>query len=166
MEHSPFITVIGASSCSGDEEKLAEEVGRELARRGATLICGGLEGVMQAACRGAHSEGGLTVGILPGNRRQDANPYVSIPIVTGMGYARNPIVVRSGQAVIAIGGSYGTLSEIAYAFQDGIPVIGLGTWSLATCDGPDDSIIIADDAADAAEKAITMSKAGAKRGGD
>jgi len=166
MEHSPFITVIGASSCSGDEEKLAEEVGRELARRGATLICGGLEGVMQAACRGAHSAGGLTVGILPGNRRQDANPYVSIPIVTGMGYARNPIVVRSGQAVIAVGGSYGTLSEIAYAFQDGIPVVGLGTWSLATCDGPDDSIIVADDAVDAVEKAIAISKAGAKRGGD
>jgi uncharacterized protein (TIGR00725 family) len=166
MENSPFITVIGASSCSADEEKLAEEVGRELARRGATLICGGLEGVMQAACRGAHSAGGLTIGILPGNRRQDANPYVSIPIVTGMGYARNPIVVRSGQAVIAIGGSYGTLSEIAYAFQDGIPVIGLGTWSLATCDGPDDSIIIADDAADAVEKAIAMAKAGAKHVGD
>ena len=94
MEHSPFITVIGASSCSGDEEKLAEEVGRELARRGATLICGGLEGVMQAACRGAHSEGGLTVGILPGNRRQDANPYVSIPIVTGMDFGHtDPMLV-------------------------------------------------------------------------
>jgi len=83
-----------------------------------------------------------------------------------MGYARNPIVVRSGQAVIAVGGSYGTLSEIAYAFQDGIPVVGLGTWSLATCDGPDDSIIVADDAVDAVEKAIAISKAGAKRGGD
>jgi uncharacterized protein (TIGR00725 family) len=166
MDRSPFITVIGASSCSTDEERLAEEVGRELARRGATLICGGLEGVMQAACRGAHSEGGLTVGILPGNRREDANPYVRIPIVTGMGYARNPIVVRSGQAVIAVGGSYGTLSEIAYAFQDNIPVIGLGTWSLQRCDGMNDSIIIADDAADAVEKAITISRSGAKHGGD
>ena len=166
MDQSPFITVIGASSCSADEERLAEEVGRELARRGATLICGGLEGVMEAACRGAHSEGGLTVGILPGDRREDANPYVEIPIVTGLGYARNSIVAKSGQAVIAIGGSYGTLSEIAYALQDGIPVIGLGTWSLERCDGMNDSIIIADDAADAVEKAITMAKAGAKHGGD
>jgi uncharacterized protein (TIGR00725 family) len=166
MDQSPFISVIGASSCSGEEEKLAEAVGRELARRGATLICGGLEGVMEAACRGAHSEGGLTVGILPGSRREDANPYVRIPVVTGMGYARNPIVVRSGQAVIAVGGSYGTLSEIAYAFQDGIPVIGLGTWSLATCNGPDDSIIVARDASDAVDKALIMAKAGAVHGGD
>lgn len=164
MDYSPFITVIGASSCSADEEKLAEEVGRELARRGATLICGGLEGVMQAACRGAQSEGGLTVGILPGNRREDANPYVSIPVVTGMGYSRNSIVARSGQAVIAVGGSYGTLSEIAYALQDGIPVIGLGTWSLQRCDGMSDSIIVADSAVDAVQKAIAMSKTGAKHG--
>lgn len=166
MDQSPFITVIGASSCSADEERLAEEVGRELARHGATLICGGLEGVMEAVCRGAHSEGGLTVGILPGDRREDANPYVEIPIVTGLGYARNSIVAKSGQAVIAIGGSYGTLSEIAYALQDGIPVIGLGTWSLERCDGMNDSIIIADDAADAVEKAITMANAGAQRVGD
>jgi len=166
MDSGLFITVIGASSCSADEEKLAEEVGRELARHGATLVCGGLGGVMQAACSGAHAEGGLTVGILPGNRREDANPYVSIPVVTGLGYARNPIVVRSGQAVIAVGGSYGTLSEIAYAFQDGIPVIGLGTWSLQRCDGMSDSIIVADDAVDAVQKAISISKAGAKHGGD
>ena len=166
MEYGPFITVIGASSCSADEERTAEEVGRELARRGATLICGGLEGVMEAACRGAASQGGLTIGILPSNRREDANPHVKIPIITGMGYSRNPIVAKSGQAVIAIGGSYGTLSEIAYALQNDIPIIGLGTWSLATCDGPDDSIIVATDAVDAVEKAFACIKAGGRSGGN
>jgi len=165
MEYGPFITVIGASaSCTANDEKTAEDVGRELARRGAVLVCGGLDGVMEAACRGAHSEGGLTVGILPGNERKDANPYVKIPIVTGMGYARNSIVAKSGQAVIAVGGSYGTLSEIAYALQDDIPVIGLGTWSLSNCGGPDDSIIVAENAADAVDKAFACIKAGGRSG--
>ncbi len=163
MKKKPLISVIGAShSCTPDDYKLAEEVGRELARRGAILVCGGLDGVMEAACRGASSEGGLTIGILPGNSREDANPYVTIPIVTGMGYARNSIVAKSGQAVIAIGGSYGTLSEIAYGLQSGIPIIGLGTWSIATCQGPDQSIIVAVDAADAVRKAF----GGLSKGGD
>jgi len=165
MKKGPFISVIGASnSCTAEERQLAEEVGRELARRGAILICGGLDGVMEAACRGAASEGGLTVGILPGNQREDANPYVTIPIVTGIGYARNSIVAKSGQAVIAIGGSYGTLSEIAYALQDNIPVIGLGTWSLATSEGPDKSIIMAKDAADAVKKALGRVRKGGGNG--
>ncbi len=151
-----FISVIGSSDCSEDEERLAEEVGQELARRGDTLICGGLDGVMEAACRGAASQGGTTIGILPGNSRYDANPYVRIPIITGMGYARNAIVAKSGEAVIAISGSYGTLSEIAYALQDGIPVIGLGTWSLSRGGQEDRSIIIAESAADAVEKAIAL----------
>ena len=167
MEYGPFITVIGASTtCTTDDEKTAEEVGQELARRGAVLICGGLDGVMEAACRGAHAAGGLTIGILPGNKRTDANPYVEIPIVTGMGYARNSIVAKSGQAVIAIGGSYGTLSEIAYALQDDIPVIGLGTWSLADCEGTDDSIIVAENAADAVDKAFACIRAGGRSGID
>ena len=110
-----FIAVIGGSQCSAQEAQLAEEAGQELARRGAVLVCGGLGGVMEAACRGASSEGGITIGILPGDNRQAANPYVQIPIVTGMGYARNVAVVKSAQAAIAIGGSYGTLSEIAHA---------------------------------------------------
>jgi len=105
-----FIAVIGGSECSPEEAKMAEEVGRELALRGATIVCGGLGGVMEAACRGAHSAKGITVGILPGDDREAANPHVDIPIVTGMGYARNAIVVKSAQAVIAIAGSYGTLS--------------------------------------------------------
>ena len=110
-----FIAVIGAEHPSQEEARLAEEVGRELARRGAILICGGLGGVMEAACKGASSEGGVTIGILPGDNPKTANPYVQIPIVTGIGYARNIIVVRTARAVIAIDGSYGTLSEIAHA---------------------------------------------------
>jgi uncharacterized protein (TIGR00725 family) len=123
-----FIAVIGNSKASAQEIKLAEEIGREIAKSGAVLVCGGLDGVMEAACRGAVSEGGLTVGILPGTDRHDANQYVKIPIVTGIGYARNIIVVKSSQAVIAVGGGYGTLTEIGYALKSGIPVIGLGTW--------------------------------------
>ncbi|MFA5367301.1 MAG: TIGR00725 family protein, partial [Dehalococcoidia bacterium] len=92
MKDKLFISVIGASKCSAKEAGLAEEVGRELAKHGAVVICGGLTGVMEAACRGARAEGGLTVGILPGNNRKDANRYVTIPIVTGIGYARNSIV--------------------------------------------------------------------------
>src|SRR4030042_7032865 len=111
-----FIAVIGASHCSAEEAANAESVGRELAKRGVGVICGGLGGVMEAVCRGAAAEGGLTIGILPGDSPRDANPYVKIPIVTGLGYARNSIVVKSPQAVIAVGGSYGTLSEIAFAF--------------------------------------------------
>ena len=156
MERGLFITVIGASDCSAEESRLAEEVGRELARRGVILICGGLEGVMEAACRGAASQGGVTIGILPGNSHKDANAYVQIPIVTGMGYSRNAIVAKSGQAVIAIGGSYGTLSEIAYALQSGTPVIGLGTWSLARGGVTESSIIVALNPVDAVEKALGL----------
>jgi hypothetical protein len=160
MEDKYFVSVIGASNCSARESKLAEEVGRELARRGAVVICGGLNGVMEAVCRGAKSEGGLTIGILPSNNRLDANPYVDIPIITGLGYARNSIVARSGQAVIAVGGKYGTLSEIAYALQDKIPVIGLGTWKLATSKSKDESIVIANNASDAVDKAIESIRQG------
>jgi uncharacterized protein (TIGR00725 family) len=149
-----FIAVIGASQCSNETAILAEEVGRQLAKREVALVCGGLTGVMEAACKGARSENGLTVGILPGNDSRDANKYVQIPIVTGLGYARNSIVVQSAQAVIAIDGQYGTLSEIAYAVQYDIPVIGLNTWSLSKDGKFEDTIITANDAADAVEKAI------------
>ncbi len=158
MERGLFIAVVGASDPSKEEAQAAEEVGRELARRGATLICGGLGGVMEAACRGAASQGGTTVGILPGDSAKDANRYVKIPIVTGMGYGRNAIVAKSGQAVIAIGGSYGTLSEIAYALQQGIPVIGLNTWSLSRAGVEDSSIIEAQSPAEAVEKAFALAK--------
>ncbi len=153
-----IIAVIGGSSCSTEEAQMAEAVGRELAKRGATLICGGLGGVMEAACRGAASEGGVTVGILPGDRGKTANPYVQIPIVTGMSYARNVIIVKSAQAVIAIGGSYGTLSEIAHALQNGIPVIGLNTWALSRNGQEDNSINLAQSPAEAVEKAFALAK--------
>ena len=149
-----FIAVIGGSRCSAREAKLAEEVGREIARQGAILICGGLSGVMEAACKGARSEGGMTIGILPGDERELANPYVQIPIVTGIGYARNIIVVKSAQAVIAIGGNYGTLSEISHALQNGMPVIGLNTWALSRNDKLDNSIILVQSPAEAVNKAL------------
>ena len=149
-----FISVIGSNKCSPKDAEAAEELGAELARRGATLICGGLGGIMTAACKGARSAGGTTVGILPGSRREDANPYVDIPIVTTMGEARNVVVACSGQAVIAICGEFGTLSEIAYALRNNIPVIGLNTWSLSKGGQVDDSIIVAHSPKDAVDKAL------------
>ena len=151
-----LIAVIGGSDASRQDVKTAEAVGRELAKRGAILVCGGLGGVMQAACRGAAAEGGVTVGILPGESTKEANDYVSIPIATGIGYARNAAVVKSSQSVIAIGGSYGTLTEIGYALQSGIPVIGINTWSLSKNGKMNRSIITAEDAADAVAKAFDM----------
>ncbi len=146
--------MIGAGICDAATYALAEEVGRELARRGATVVCGGLGGVMEAACRGAKSAGGRTVGILPGTSAHDANPFVDVPIVTGLGQARNAIVVRSGRAVIAIGGEYGTLSEIAFALKFGIPVIGLGTWQLAREGKIVPAIVEATSAKEAVEAAL------------
>ncbi len=153
-----FIAVIGGGDVPPQVAELAEEVGREIARRGAVLVCGGLGGVMEAACRGTSSEGGLTIGILPGENRRTANPHVKIPIVTGIGYARNVAVVKSAQAVIAIDGSYGTLSEIGHALQSGIPIIGLNTWSLSINGQADNSIIPADSPKDAVSKAIELIK--------
>jgi uncharacterized protein (TIGR00725 family) len=158
-----LIGVIGGAQCSAKEAELAEAVGRELAGRGATLVCGGLGGVMEAACRGAKSAGGTTVGVLPGEDRNTANPYVDIPIVTGMGPARNVIVVRSSHAVIAVDGSYGTLSEIAFALNGRIPVIGLNTWSFSQDQEADDSIIRAEGAGDAVNKALAAAGAAQKR---
>ncbi|MEA3442890.1 MAG: TIGR00725 family protein [Chloroflexota bacterium] len=153
-----IIAVIGDSSCSAEEAKLAETVGEQLAQRGAIIICGGLGGVMEAVCHGAKSKNGLTVGILPSESPDSANPWIDIPIATGIGYARNMAVVKSTQAVIAIGGNYGTLSEIAYALKSGIPVIGLNTWSLSRKGQKVDSIIRAKSAAEAVEKAVTLAK--------
>jgi uncharacterized protein (TIGR00725 family) len=153
-----FIAVVGGAQCSRDEAKLAEAVGVELAKRKATLICGGLGGVMAAACKGARSAGGKTVGIVPGNSRDEANPYVDIPIVTGIGEARNVIVVNTAQAVIAIGGKFGTLSEIAYALRSKIPVVGLNTWTLSKNGRLVKSIIAANNPREAVEKAVAAIK--------
>jgi len=143
MIRQKIIAVIGGSEASAQEVGLAEEVGRELAVQNVVLVCGGLGGVMEAACRGASSAGGITIGILPGNSASDANPYVRIPVVTGIGYARNMVVVKSAQAVIAIGGSYGTLTEVAYALQNGIPVVSLNKWAISRDNQPIDSSIVA-----------------------
>ena len=152
------ISVIGAGEPPIEAIGLAEEVGRELAKRGVTIVTGGLAGIMEAVCRGAKEAGGLTIGVLPGTDPADANPYVDIPICTGIGYARNLVVVRSGRAVIAVSGAYGTLSEIAHALGDGIPVIGLSTWSIAREGKEDDSIIRAHSPADAVDKAIEAAR--------
>ena len=156
MTKQKFITVIGASQASASELKLAEAVGREVALRGAVLVCGCLGGVMEAACKGASVENGVTIGILPGDNRLGANEYVQIPIVTGIGYARNVAVVKSGQAVIAVGGSYGTLSEIGYALQSGLPVIGLETWNISRKGKDKCPIIEAKTPAGAVAKALEM----------
>ena len=149
-----IISVIGAHEPSAEIALLAEQVGEALARRGATLVCGGLGGVMEAVCRGAKSAGGTTVGILPGGDPTAANPWVDIPICTGIRSARNVIVVRSGRAVIAVGGSFGTLSEIGHALNVGIPVVGLRTWGLLRDGNTDTSVIMASDAQDAVNKVM------------
>ena len=124
------IGVIGASSCSNEIRQIAEEVGREIAKRDAILICGGLGGVMEAACKGAKEMGGMTVGILPVKERMRANPYVDLPIATGFGEGRNVIIIQSSDGVIAVEGKYGTLSEIAFALNLRLPLVGVSTWEI------------------------------------
>ena len=131
---SLHIGVIGEGTCSRATARTAERVGAAIAAAGAVLFCGGRTGVMEAASRGAARAGGAVVGVLPGFARTDANRWVTIPVVTGMDQARNVVLVRSCDAVIAVGGSYGTLSEIALALKLGVPVIGLRTWKLAPPD--------------------------------
>jgi uncharacterized protein (TIGR00725 family) len=138
-----YVAVVGPGDASPEQEAVAEQVGRLLARRGAVVVCGGLGGVMEAACRGARDEGGLAVGILPGLDRGAANPHVSVAVATGLGEARNALVVRAADALIAVGGAYGTLSEIALALKAGKPVIGLGTWEIEgvePADGPESAV--------------------------
>jgi uncharacterized protein (TIGR00725 family) len=141
------VAVVGPGDASASEETVAEEVGRLLARRGAVVVSGGLGGVMEAACRGARDEGGTAVGILPGLDRSAANPHVSVAIATGLGEARNALVVRAADGLIAIGGAYGTLSEIALALKAGKRVIGIGTWDI-------EGVELADGAEAAVEAAL------------
>ncbi len=124
------VSVIGASSPDGQTLRLAYEVGRMVAKLPAVLICGGLGGVMESACKGAKEAGGRTVGIIPQVEKSFANPYVDVVISTGMGYARNVIVAYSGDVVVALPGQYGTLSEIGFALSVGKRVFGLGTWEV------------------------------------
>ena len=145
-----MIGVIGGGQCSSDVESLAEEVGSLIAQKGGILICGGLSGVMEAASRGAKKSNGTTIGVLPGKNKHGANPYIDIPIVTGMADARNIIIVRSSDAVIAIDGKYGTLSEISFCLVFNVPVIGLKTWNV------DPAIIQASNANEAVNKAFDL----------
>ncbi len=165
MKRVMIIAVIGGEDASAEGARLAEEVGRELARRGCTVVCGGGGGVMEAACRGARAEGGHTIGILPGHDAAESPPneYVEFPIFTGLGYARNSMVALSGQAVIAIDGAYGTLTEIAYALIHEVPIVGLDTWDFSYHEHDADRILRANDPADAAEKAIAAAQKAPRR---
>lgn len=125
-----YVGVIGAGECSDDLAQTAEEVGRGIAEAGAVLVCGGMGGVMEAACRGAKQAGGLTVGILPGPDRSGANQYVDVAVASGIGEARNLAIIRTADVLIAVGGSYGTLSEIGFALKMGKRVVGLETWDI------------------------------------
>jgi uncharacterized protein (TIGR00725 family) len=142
-----IIGVIGGRDVTDDLLAAAEEVGSLIARKGYSLICGGLTGVMEAASRGAKEAGGTTIGILPQDDKSHANPYIDVPVATGMGIGRNVIIARTADALIAVGGEYGTLSEIAFALQLGKPVIGIESWDVK-------GVIEAADAGDAVEKAV------------
>lgn len=154
MTEGPYISVIGAGRASEDEAAAAEEIGRLLAEAGAILLCGGLGGVMHAAARGCEAAGGTSVGLLPGDDRTPGSPHLTVRIATGLGEARNAIVARAADAVIAVGGEFGTLSEIAFALKMGKPVVGLGTWSLDLEGLPGDPLQRAASPADAVAKAL------------
>ena len=156
MNPGMIIAVIGGEDAPPDVQRLAEEVGRELARRGCTVVCGGGDGVMEAVCRGARTEGGHTIGIMPGHNRHESPPndYVEFPLFSGLGFARNSMVALSGQAVIAIDGAYGTLTEIAYALIHEVPIVGLDTWHFSYPGHDAERMIRAESPEDAVEKAI------------
>ena len=142
-----YVAVVGPGEASEAVVAQAEAVGRLVAAKGGVVVCGGLGGAMAAACRGAKAAGGTTLGILPGADRLDANPWVDVAVATGMGEARNAVVVRTADVVVAVAGGYGTLSEIALALRLGRPVISLGSWEV-------DGVQQAEDAADAVSKAL------------
>ena len=150
------MAVVGGGEAHPDALAAAEDVGRELAKRGAVVVCGGLGGVMEAACRGAKAEGGTTVGILPSDDRRHANEYVDVAIATGMGEARNALVVRAADVVLAIDGEFGTLSEIALALRTGTPVVGIDTWELSIGGQEVDAILRLQDPVAAVEAALAL----------
>jgi uncharacterized protein (TIGR00725 family) len=140
----PYVAIVGASAASETEAATAQAVGRLLGRAGAVVVCGGTGGVMAAGCRGVAEAGGTAVGILPGLDRSAANEWVTVAIATGLGELRNGVIVRAADAVIAIGGAYGTLSEIALALQAAVPVLGLGTWEIDGVEqmsSPEDAVV-------------------------
>jgi uncharacterized protein (TIGR00725 family) len=145
----PLIGVIGAGECDRATYRLARQVGEAIASFGFGLVCGGLGGVMEAASKGCRQNGGLTVGLLPQDTPEPANPYLDIIIPTGMGIMRNVLVVRSAAGLIAVGGRYGTLSELAFALQMGKPVVGINTWNVS------DAIIPAENPHDAVKQLLS-----------
>ena len=151
---APVVAVVGPGHATTTEVDAARAVGAGLARAGATVVCGGLDGVMAAACAGARQHEGLTIGILPGTDRAAANADVVVAIPTGLGEARNVLVVRAADAVVAVGGAYGTLSEIALGLRAGTPVVGLGTWTLSRDGEVDPGILVAADPDDAVRRAL------------
>ena len=157
------VAVVGGGHAPPEECDQAARVGRALAEAGTVVVCGGLGGVMEAACRGARDGGGTSIGILPGSDRDAANAYVDVAVATGMGEGRNVLVVRCADALVAVGGEFGTLSEVALALQAGIPVVGLGTWELAKGGRPVHGVIAASNPEQAADLAVR--EAARRRGG-
>jgi uncharacterized protein (TIGR00725 family) len=151
-----WIAVVGPGEAALHELALAEEAGAAVAEARCGLVCGGLGGVMEAACRGARSRGGLTVGILPGLDREVANGWVVVALPTGLGEARNALVVRAADALVAIGGGWGTLSEIALALKGGLPVVGLGTWEPRVGGEPAEGVVAASDPKFAVAEALRL----------
>ena len=150
----PYVAVVGSGEAPAPAVDAAREVGRILAQRGAFVLTGGLGGVMEGASRGAREAGGRTIGILPGRDRSAGNPYLDVAVATGLGEARNALVARSADALIAVGGSWGTLSEMALAARDGKRVVGLGSWEVRRRGEPVDGIVVAASPAEAVELAL------------
>lgn len=148
MKRAVQVSVIGAGTCGPQVLEDAREIGRLIAGRGWTLVCGGLSGVMEAAARGAREAGGRTVGILPGLDRDAANPYIETVVVTGIGQMRNSLVVQNGDVAIAVEGGAGTLSEIGLALKSGRAVVALGTWKdlpgVIPASGPAEAVALAE----------------------
>ncbi len=148
------VSIIGGADCSKREYQIAEEVGYLLGKKGVVLVCGGRGGVMEAACIGAQRAGGITIGILPSYDPSEGNPYLDVAIPTGMGHLRNALVAQAGECVIAIGGGYGTLSEIGIALKIGRKVIGIDTWDVIDKSGKKLKILRADKAEEAVNLAV------------
>jgi uncharacterized protein (TIGR00725 family) len=153
-----YVAVCGPDPAPPEVVAEAQEIGRLLARAGAVLVCGGLGGVMEAAARGVQAEGGISIGILPGTGRDAANPHMSFSIPTGMGEMRNALIVRSADAVIAVAGEFGTLSEIAFALKTSVPVVGLGTWELSKRGRPVEAFVRARSPEDAVAEALRLAE--------
>jgi len=153
-----YLAVVGGSVCTEEEKQLARGTGKEIARRGGVVICGGGGGVMEAASEGANSEGGVVLGILPGEDHRPGNRFLSFSIATGLGEARNAIIARTVDAVIAVGGEYGTLSEIALALKMGKPVVGIKSWFLQSPRRDGQVIFEAETAEEAVELAINAAQ--------